>query len=237
MALKYELESLDGLDKTVASEYREENGKYFLDVEGVVPKARHDEFRNNNIELNNKLTDLQKQFEGVDPKKHQELMQLEADYKSGKLKGDDVDVEKLVSERASTIAAQFEGEITGLKDTLSTTQKQLEVLLVDSEVNRAAVQSGVLPSAATDVVLRAKSAFKVENGKAVPYKDGNPVYSRDGVTPMSVSDWIIDLKKSAPHLFEGNKGGGSSGNGSNGTRDRSDMSASEKIAAGLSQRN
>lgn len=234
MALKFKLESLDGLDESIKALYKEENGAFFLDVEGVVPKERHDEFRTNNINLNNEITALKEKYKGVDPEKYATLLQLEADHKSGKLKGDDVDVEALVAERVQGITQEFETEINGLKEQLTASNTQLEVLLIDSAVAQAGVEHGVAKTAATDVALRARSTFKVEKGVAVPYKDGSPVYGRDGVTPKSVTDWVKDLKRDAPHLFEGNAGGGAGGG--QGDLDPGSMSSTDKISAGREQR-
>jgi len=47
--------------------------------------------------------------------------------------------------------------------------------------------------------------------------DGKTVkYGRDGVTPLTVSEWVETLVTAAPHLFEGSAGGGASGSGSGG---------------------
>jgi hypothetical protein len=39
---------------------------------------------------------------------------------------------------------------------------------------------------------------------------------KDGVTPMTLAEWIDALVSDAPHLFESNAGGGAVGNGSGG---------------------
>jgi len=52
MTLKFELDSLDGVDESIAPLYEADaSGKYFLKVEGAVHKQKLEEFRNNNIKL------------------------------------------------------------------------------------------------------------------------------------------------------------------------------------------
>jgi|TARA_R100001463_G_scaffold42199_2_gene88675 hypothetical protein len=50
MSIKYELETLEGVDENIASLYTEKDGRFVLPVEGVVPKADLDD-------LNQKLVD------------------------------------------------------------------------------------------------------------------------------------------------------------------------------------
>lgn len=235
MPLKFELESIDGLDASIGGLYKhdETTGKYFLDVEGVVPKARHDEFRNNNIQLTNEVNSLKDKFKDVDVDKYNELLSMEDKLKKG---GDDIDVDTIVSDRVKKVSEGFETEIAGLKQTLSVRDSQIATLVVDSEVNRAASEVGVLPSATTDLVLRAKAVFKVEDGVAVPYNGQEKVYARDGVTPLSVKEWVVGLRKTAPHLFDPNTGGGASGSSRSSGVDPSKMTPQEKISAGLEAR-
>jgi len=38
-------------------------------------------------------------------------------------------------------------------------------------------------------------------------------YGRDGVTPMTLEEWVDAQTSDAPHLFESNAGGGAASNG------------------------
>jgi hypothetical protein len=44
---------------------------------------------------------------------------------------------------------------------------------------------------------------------------------KDGITPMTLAEWVDALVSDAPHLFESNAGGGAAGNGSGGVGNRS----------------
>ena len=59
MALKAILASLDGLDEATKALYTKgEDGKYHLDVEGMVGKSKLDEFREKNVQMAKELQTL-----------------------------------------------------------------------------------------------------------------------------------------------------------------------------------
>lgn len=230
MALKHVLESLDGVHEVLKPHYvfDDKENKYFLQAEGMVAKARLDEFRSNNIELSNKL----KTFEGVDVSEYQTLKKAAAEGK----KPDQALIDQEVTNRTAAMKAEFEGKIGALTSERDTMSTQLRTLVIDNAVRTAATKVGVLPSAIDDVLLRAQSTFKFENGQAVPYDTkGNPIYGPDGSSHMTPEQWALGLKKNAPHLFPGSGGGGGPGGGP-GNMDPTKMSANDKIKAGLEQR-
>lgn len=203
MALKFKITKLEDVPEAVRPLYvKDSDGEGFkLDVEGVVPTEKLAEFRDNNVELKKKL----EAFDGIDPKKHKDLLKLEENVK-GKELMEAGKLDQLITERTSAMKTEFEGQIKGLTDEKGLLTRQLEGLLIDSAVRAAATESGVLPSAVDDVLLRAKSVFKIDEGKAVPYKDDKIIYGKDGLNPMTVGDWTKNLAASAPHLFVPNKG-------------------------------
>lgn len=231
MGLKFQLETLDGLDAVVAPLYSQgDDGKFYLDVEGVVSKTKLDEFRTSNIDLLKKLDG----FKGIDPVEFAKLKKETEDAR--KRKDSEPDVEKLLDERTRQMRETLQTELDASKTSNISLVKQLGTLLIDSAVKDAAVKSAALPSAFDDLLLRARNNFTVENGTAI-MKDsnGHTVYDKDGSTPMSVDSWVKTLKKSAPHLFNMPSGGGSNGGGG-GRPDMSKMTPMQKIAAGLQER-
>lgn len=233
MTLKAVVDTLDGLDASIQTLYSKgQDGKHYLNVEGVVPADRLNEFRNNNIELKKAL----EKFEGIDPEKYRQIVDQENKRKEKKLI-DAGEVDKVVEERVKSMRTEYDTKLSEGQKTNEALSTKLSAVLIDSAVKSAAVATGVIPTAVDDVVLRAKSTFQVKNGDVVAVDNkGNVVYGRDGTTPLSIDEWVKDLKKTAPHLFEGMRGGGAPGNrgGPGGTPDSSKMSATQKIAAGLS---
>ena len=64
--------------------------------------------------------------------------------------------------------------------------------------------------------------FKLVNGAPRAFEaDGTTVrYGKDGVTPMTLEEWVDAQVSDAPHLFESNAGGGAAGNASGGSGNR-----------------
>ena len=81
MALKLRYKTKEEVPAEMQSIYVERDGEFALDVDGVVDKAKHDEFRAANVALKKELEDQKKRFEGIDPdevrKLAEEKQQLE----------------------------------------------------------------------------------------------------------------------------------------------------------------
>lgn len=231
--LKFRVDSLDGIDQNTQALYslNDADQKYYLQVEGVVAKEKLDEFRNNNISLAKKL----EEFKDVDPVKYRDLVKMDA---SGKFKGlSPEEVDKVINERVTTMRTEFETNISNLTKDNEAKSAQLSLLLVDNVVRDAATKNNVTGPAIDDILLRAKTVFKLVDGVPTPHDDkGAVIYGKDGTTPMSVQDWVTNLKKSAPHLFPGSQGGGAQGSRSSGGPSMAGMTANQKIAAGLAAR-
>lgn len=226
---------IDSLDQ-VAEQFRqyyvkvESTGKYMLQVEGAVPRAKLDEFRDNNIALTNKNKELSTQLEGfkdIDPTKYQEYK-----TKAEAFKGDG-DIDKIVQQRLQAATEQHRTVVDDLNSKLSTATASFHGTLIGNEVRTAAMKAGARSDALEDIVRRATGIFSVVNDKPVIQKDGAIVYGTDGVSPMSALEWAKNLAKDAPYFFAENQGGGG-GQGSYKTDvPREQMTAAQKIAAGL----
>lgn len=229
MGLKLFVENLDDVSENHKSLYEQtDDGKYRLDVDGAVPREKLDEFRQNNIELLKKLEG----FKNVDVQKYTKLLEIEKRINDKDLV-DAGKIDEAVQSRIQSMKTEHEGVVKDLSEKLNISNRQLESLLIDSAVRVKALELGALPAAMDDVLLRAKSAFKLVDGVAIPHVDGKPVYGKDGVNPMSVEEWISGLSKSASHLFGKTSGGGAQGSGNVGANNSRNMSSIQKITAGL----
>jgi hypothetical protein len=232
MGLKYQVDKLEDVPEASRGLYVARDGKYFLDVDGVVPKERVDEFRNNNIELQRQID----RFKGIDPAKHAELLAIQQEIEEGKLIKEGK-VAEVVDLRVKTMKATYDGQLSERDQKLAIANRQLEVLLIDNVVKTAAIKNGVVPSAVEDVVLRAKTVYTVVDGVPTPKgPDGQVIYGKDGKTPMSVEEWLVNLRTGAGHLFQGSTGSGAGGGSNSGVKDFSKLSPVDKINAGLAAR-
>jgi hypothetical protein len=70
------------------------------------------------------------------------------------------------------------------------------------------------PGALTDIYSRAAGTFRLsEEGQIIAVgEDGNELMGQDG-KPLTMKEFVTDLTKNAPYLFERSAGGGAQGGG------------------------
>ena len=221
----------------VAEEFRKfytqgADGAFYLNVDGAVAKEKLDEFRDRNIQL---MKDMEK-FKDVDPEKYAQLKSEHDKLTEGELiKAGKV--EELIASRVTAMKTAHEAAMAELKGRYDIGQRQLETLLIDNEVRAHATKAGVAATAVDDVLLRAKTMFKVEDGKPVAKDaDGKVIYGKDGTNSIAIGDWLSGLKEQAPHLFAPSQGSNSGNmrNGVGGLHGNQKLSSVNKIADGLS---
>lgn len=228
MALKFKIDKLEDVAEAVRSMYVAKDGAYYLDVDGVVPKERLDEFRSNNILLQQQLD----KYKNIDPNKYAELKAIQQEIEEGKLIKEGK-LEEVVNLRVGAMKTTYEGQLSDMTTQLANANRQLETLMIDNVVRQVAAKAGVIPSAVDDVILRAKTTYVMEKGVPVPKVNGEIVYGKDGTTPMPIDEWMTKLRTEAGHLFQGSSGSGAGGGTAGGRVDMSKMSALEKINYGL----
>lgn len=186
-----------------------------------------------------------KAWEGLDPDnvrgmlakfENDEVLKLHAEGKH-----DEAYNKRMEKERAQHQSA-IDTATTELNDWKSKAEKaelQVRDLIIDQQVLTNFMSEKGLESAAPDVVLRAKAAFKIEDGVAIARDDrGEIIRGKEG--PITVKEWVQSLKETAPHLFPGSQGAGASGAGAGGgsgdleaqmaaAADRGDMETYRKL--------
>ena len=222
MALKLRYNSKEEVPAESLALYAEREGGWVLDVDGVADKAKLDEFRANNVALLKQVEDLKKRFEGIDPEEvrrvaeEKKRLEEERQLKAG-------EVDKVIESRVKGLKSDWEKQVATLTSEREALNARLTAIQIDQGVITAATKRGLRPTAITDITSRARSVFKLVNGAPRAFEaDGQTVrYGRDGVTPMSLEEWVDAQVSDAPHLFESNAGSGAASNGSGGAGNRS----------------
>ena len=216
MALKYELTEAPGAE--VAQLYTEQDGKWVLDVEGVVAETKFkevegkvQEFRTNNITLKQQL------------EKATQTSLKDKDIST-------VDVEAAIEARIGEMKTHFTTQVSTLETEKKQLASHLERVVLSDSVKEAALKYGVHESALPDVLNRAKDAFTVADGKAV---SRTKAVDKDG-KPLEVLTWVHSLSETAPHLFAQSRGSGAQKTVKGGAIPEV-KSAQDKISAGLSK--
>lgn len=118
-------------------------------------------------------------------------------------------------------------EIGTLAERNKSLTNQLHTLLIDDKIKDAFSAASGIEEAKTDVVLRAKMVFAVDDDGQVVARDseGKLIQGKDGnLTP---SEWIESLKETAPHFFPESSGGLARRGGKGGSDDSGNSSDNE----------
>lgn len=143
--------------------------------------------------------------------------------------------EKAWEKRLEKVSAKHQSSLETIaseRDTFKTdlekANDQIRDLVIDQQVLSSFIAEKGIESAAPDVVLRAKSAFKIEDGVPIARdKDGEIIRGTDGA--ITISEWVAQLKTDAPHLFPASQGAGAQG--AQGGAGGSDLVAQMETAA------
>jgi hypothetical protein len=195
----------------------------------VVANVKLDEFRDRNIEMARKLEQLEPAMEryknlvGENPDEFQtELLALRDTnkrVKDGELKTND-EIEQAIQDRIKAIRDGYEDNAKALRTEATTFKQRSDALALEldrtkiaGEVTSAVISpdSGVRPEALPDVLTRAYSLFKVEDGRLIPKQGEATIFGANGADPMTPAEWLVKLRDQAPHYFKGNNGGGAAG--------------------------
>ena len=215
MTLQYEVTEVPaGLE----AHYKQVDGKYVLDVEGVVPQTQFAQVQTRATELESKVAEFRTNNISL-------KQQLE---NAGKQQ---VDIDALLEPRVAEMKQNYTSQIETLNTTKAQLEQHLERVLLSDGVKDAAIKYGVLETALPDVIARARETFTIKDGVATPK---TKQVDKEG-KPLTVQGWITSLTESAPHLFAPSRGTGAQRPVS-GVTQKPSMSPVDKIAAGLANK-
>lgn len=249
MALKGRVKSQDDIPAGLEEYYEAHDGGYRLKVTGLVEKGVVDEFRDNNIQLQNQLKELNSKLSGVDIEEYNAL-RAEKDAQRDQRLIEEGKVEELINQRVQRMSQDYDTERTNLQAQLeevtnqaSTYRQKYNDSIVEQKLVNAAARAGVRSEATTDVLNRAKQIWRnSDQGDLVAMQGDSQLYGKDGRRPLEVEEWFEGLADEAPHLFKNSEGSGALGGrgGSAGRRvsmqDQSALNANlEDIANGKIQ--
>jgi len=209
MALKFKFKTRDEIPGEQQSFYVERDGAWVLDAEGVVEKTKLDEFRNTNVALIKERDELKQRFEGIDPDEVRKLAEEKRKLEEAQqVKAGEVD--KVIDARLKAARNEWEkqhGVVVAERDALNA---RLVSIQIDQAVVSEASKRGLRATAIPDITARARNTFKLVNGVPQAFEsDGQTArVGKDGIAPMTMTEWVDALVSDAPHLFESNAGSG-----------------------------
>lgn len=220
------------IPEAVKSLYVEKDGRWVLEVEGMVSseemsslRSKVDEFRQNNITLNEKLKnfDGKKVLTAEEQEEFARLVKQQEDIEDKKLI-DAGKIDELLANRTEKMRKDYEGRITSLEDSLAkekqagdANRQRLSKVMIRSEVSQLLSDQGIVPvkGALEDIYARAAATWRVddESGALQAVNGaGDKVYGSEG-KELTLVEWGQGLVKDAPYLFSENKGSGGQGGG------------------------
>lgn len=205
----------------------------------VAPAEKIQEFRENNVKLSQERDELvgkvskYEQVTGVPIEelgkgKLEDFAKMLETLRETKKQVDDgalvasTSLEEAAASRVTEVTNGFKAQLAEAardrdvwKDRAKGAEDRANQMMVENSIRLAASDPDVamLDKAVNLVLPQAFKVFRVEEGgKIVPKTgDGTVVYGSDGVTPMTVKEWLLKQREESDFLFKGSKGGGASG--------------------------
>jgi hypothetical protein len=230
--LKYKLDqtAFDSLSEAEKTFYKQDGELFVLQVEGATDKGKVDEFRQNNIEANNKISALELKYKGIDLDKHAEYMAQEAKFKDAKFI-DAKDFDGLKASYVEGYKSDFEAKINNLTQQLSESNNNNSSIISKYEIKDATTLAmtahKISPDAHDAIRAQINNKFSVVNGSVVSMNGDKIELGADG--NLTVDEFVANQ----PEIFKlQSNGGGGQGNENN-TPQRKESTSQQKIHSGL----
>lgn len=199
-------------------------GKYIVEMDGdasgmvpaadlVTAKKSVDDFRKTNIERGKELDALKGRFEGVDIEEYKKLKKAADDVAAAAGKGGNSDewdaklaktiepLQKTITTLTEKVEASDAAKVKA--EELVTEQK------VEGKIREMGVTVGIADTALQDYIGRGKGVWRMgENGTPVAMDGDTPMLSEATGQNLTMEEWAVGLRTTAPHLFKPSKGGG-----------------------------
>ena len=208
--LKSSYENLEQIPETLKEHYElnEGSGQYVLAVDSDSQKEikkKVKEFRDHNIELQKKISEVEEKFrpfEALNLDEVQEALKARQQVQEAELLHR-TDVEKHIQQKIEAERNKYEKEVSEAKESASQAKVQLETMQIEKWVTTALNRVGQLQKGALeDVLRRARLEIEVKEGELVERSTG---------LKIDPAEWAAALMKDCSFFFVPNSGIGSRG--------------------------
>ena len=214
------------LDESVQAFYKKDGDSYVLQAEGVVTKDKLDEFRENNIELKNKLAE----FDGLSVDEFKSMKQELKEIKMSGM-GDDEKLDVLKSDyeaKLETARAEVENAQNQISELQNVNNQTISKFEIQGAAQKAFSEHKIRPEAQEHLMNSINSKFTIKDGVVVAMDGDKIVAGSNG--NLTVSEYIANQDD-----FLKIPSSGGFGNGGGGDGNSADKSSTDKIASGLTK--
>jgi len=206
--------------------YRQEGAVFVIDADGIDShpatkslKSALESERTGRSEITRQLNELKEKLGDMNPDEARDALKKIKDLEEAQRVGDIPEkfkqkfdeavaarVESIQKNHATQVKG-FERQITELQDKLKGANTQLENLTIDGEVRAVAAKKGLNEWAVEDAVMHARNMYRLVDGKPVPMKGDQIVYS--GKKPgeaKPIDEWLEEKVQEKPGWLKPNSG-------------------------------
>ena len=128
------------------------------------------------------------------------------------------DLPQDVETRLRAVKGDLDKKLASATSERDALNARLTAIQIDQAVVTEATKRGLRASAIPDITSRGRNTFRLVNGVPQAFESDEKTVrmAKDGLTPLSLAEWLDAQVSEAPHLFENSAGGGAAGNTSGG---------------------
>lgn len=223
MAIRQIYEMQTDIPGGLREHFTEHDGRWFLQADPPIEdvanlKSALDKERGMRRDVEKQLVDWKTRYEGIDPDEHRKLQDRVKGLDESEVY-DRQGIEALVTRRTETMKSEHDrvlrlkdNEISNLRENLGEMSQRWKTDRIRTALLNAVDTAGVYTDAREDAVSRGLAVFTDldEHGNVVAKNGEELRYGKDGVNPLSPSEWISNLKAEgrARHLWPPSAGSG-----------------------------
>lgn len=232
-AVLFSKAEFDALPEPLRVLYKEEAGQFYLDADGLEDhtfarglKGALDGERGEKTKTARELQALKDKLGDLDPDEAREALKKIRDMEEAATLNEIPEklrpkFDEAVRLRVEALQKTWEAKeksyaqkIARLEQDGQSLSGKLAEITIDGAVREAASKAGIHEWAIDDAILRAKQVYKLKDGRPVPEKDGQVIFSgKSAGEPKPISEWLGEVVTERPGWLKPSVGTGAHNTG------------------------
>jgi hypothetical protein len=232
----------DALPEGLRAAYVEKDGKFTLEVDGMIAVDEYDaletkvaEFRDNNRKLHKQVEDLTSKYKDVDPDKYRTLQSEVDKLQKAGIKGAD-DIEARMASAVEKALAPVQARLDAEANERTKAQEALAARDRDDALWTIGAKAGVKDNAKDEFLHAARKVWqRGDNGELIAREGERPLFSKQrgkASEPLSLEEWATQWLPQEKDFLYKKSGGGGQQNDKNAGGSGSSLIANDPMAIG-----